>query len=106
VDFLNSMINIQQVSMFLHLAFYAITLTFLLQRQHFLISLFSLEGIILTLVAIIPLSLTISRIPITTVRIILLTFGACEASLGLSLIVIMSRFYGSDIFKSLSTNKC
>jgi hypothetical protein len=24
----------------------------------------------------------------------------------LSLIVIMSRFYGSDIFKSLSTNKC
>ena len=95
-----------QIVLLLHLAFYAITFTFLIQRQHFLISLFSLEGIILTLVAIIPFSLTISNIPVATISIIILTFGACEASLGLSLIVIISRYYGRDLFKSLSTNKC
>lgn len=60
----------------------------------------------LTLVAIIPLSISIVGIPISTISIVLLTFGACEASLGLSLIVIISRFYGSDILKSLSINKC
>jgi len=100
------MTNIQQIILFLHLAFYAITFTFLIQRQHFLISLFSLEGIILTLVAMIPLSLTLYNIPVATISIILLTFGACEARLGLSLIVVISRYYGRDLFKSLSTNKC
>lgn len=104
--FLNSMIYSQQIILFLHLAFYAVTFTFLIQRQHFLMSLFSLEGIILTLVAIIPLTLSLSNMPIATIRIILLTFGACEARLGLSLIVIISRYYGRDIFKSLSINKC
>ena len=95
-----------QIILLLHLAFYAITFTYLIQRHHFLISLFSLEGIILILVAIIPLSLTVTNIPIATISIILLTFGACEARLGLSLIVIMSRYYGRDILKSLTTNKC
>jgi len=106
MDFLNSMINTPQIYLFLHIAFFAITFTFLTQRQHFLISLFSLEGIILILVAIIPLSLTISNMPIITTSIIILTFGACEASLGLRLIVIISRYYGRDILKSLTTNKC
>src|SRR6266516_1391044 len=95
-----------QIILFLHLAFYAITFTFIIQQHHFLMSLFSLEGIMLTLVAIIPLSLTISNMPISTLSIILLTFGACEASLGLSLIVIISRYYGRDILKSLTINKC
>src|ERR671918_297235 len=100
------MTNLQQIPIFLHLAFFAIVFTFLIQRNHFLISLFSLEGIILTLVAIIPISLTASNISISTIRIVLLTFGACEASLGLRLIVIISRYYGNDIFKSLNTNLC
>ena len=100
------MTHTQQITLFLHLAFFSITITFLLQHKHFLISLFSLEGIILTLVAIIPLTLTVSNMPIATISIIILTFGACEARLGLSLIVIMSRYYGRDIFKSLNTNKC
>lgn len=60
----------------------------------------------LSLVAILPLALSMSNIPIPTISIVILTFGACEASLGLRLIVIMSRYYGRDLFKSLSTNKC
>lgn len=106
MDFLNSMISTPQIYLFLHTAFYALIFTFLIQRHHFLISLFSLEGIILILVAMIPLSLSISNIPAITVSIIILTFGACEASLGLRLIVIISRYYGRDILKSLTTNKC
>lgn len=103
---LDSMINIHSTSILLNLAFIALVFTFLIQQHHFLISLFSLEGIILTLVAIVPLSLTLSNIPIATISIVILTFGACEARLGLSLIVIISRYYGRDLFKSLSTNKC
>jgi NADH:ubiquinone oxidoreductase subunit K len=61
---------------------------------------------ILILVSIIPLSLSIINMPISTLSLILLTFGACEASLGLRLIVIISRFYGRDILKSLTINKC
>lgn len=100
------MISIQLINLFIHIAFFAIAITFIIQQQHFLISLFSLEGIILTLVALIPLSLSISNIPIATIRIILLTFGACEARLGLRLIVIISRYYGRDLFKSITLNKC
>lgn len=44
--------------------------------------------------------------PIATIRIIILTFGACEASLGLRLIVLISRYYGRDILKSLNSIKC
>jgi NADH-ubiquinone oxidoreductase chain 4L len=96
----------QQITLILHLAFYAIIFTFIIQRHHFLISLFSLEGMILSLVVLIPLSLSTANIPIAPIRIILLTFGACEARLGLRLLVIISRYYGNDIFKSISTNKC
>lgn len=44
--------------------------------------------------------------PITTISIVILTFGACEARLGLRLIVIISRYYGRDMLKTLTTNKC
>jgi NADH-ubiquinone oxidoreductase chain 4L len=39
-------------------------------------------------------------------RIILLSIGACEARLGLALIVLMSRTYGSDKIQSVTANKC
>jgi len=49
---------------------------------------------------------TINNIIIPQLRIILLTFGACEARLGLRIIVIISRTYGADMLNSLSINKC
>lgn len=94
------------IILFIIISFISITLTFIIQHKHFLISLFSLEGIILTLVALIPISLNSFRISSATISLIILTFGACEARLGLRLIVLISRYYGSDIFKSLSINKC
>lgn len=80
--------------------------TLCIQRQHFLISLLALEATILTLVI-----LSISNVgsEITTdlfYVLIILTFGACEARLGLALLVSITRIFGSDLVKSLAINKC
>lgn len=92
--------------LFMQLSFYTTSIAFLFQRTHLLISLFCLEGIILSLVLYIPSIIYYSNIILPTISIIILTFGACEARLGLSLIVLISRSYGSDIIQSLTTNKC
>lgn len=38
--------------------------------------------------------------------LVIITLAACEARLGLALIVIITRSYGSDTIKLLSINKC
>nr|AOR07200.1 NADH dehydrogenase subunit 4L [Mesenchytraeus antaeus] len=91
---------------FTQLSIYAMILALLMQRSHFLMSLLCLEGIMLSTVLFVPLMMYSSSILLPTISIIMLTFGACEASLGLSLLVKMSRSYGSDMMSSLSTNKC
>nr|YP_001315151.1 NADH dehydrogenase subunit 4L [Perionyx excavatus]ABQ01588.1 NADH dehydrogenase subunit 4L [Perionyx excavatus] len=78
----------------------------LLNQTHFLMTLLSLEGITLSLVLFIPLILMNAQAPNAAMAVILLTFGACEASLGLSLMVTMSRSYGNDMLKSLTSTKC
>jgi len=70
-----------------------------------LITLLYLESIILTLVLLIPSIINISS-PSHQLRLILLSFSACEARLGLSLIVILSRRNGSDLLSLSSINKC
>lgn len=83
------------------------TVAFIIQRSHLLISLLCLEGIILSLVLIIPRILSYRNIyGATMYAVIILTIGACEARLGLSLIVRISRSTGSDLLKSITTNKC
>nr|QXF29940.1 NADH dehydrogenase subunit 4L [Chloeia pocicola] len=74
------------------------------QQKHLLMALLSLEAIIL--------SLTLFTILITFYNneqffsLIILTFGACEASLGLALLVLMLRSTGSDMVNTLTINKC
>jgi NADH-ubiquinone oxidoreductase chain 4L len=75
-------------------------------KNHLLISLLALERFILTLVILIPINIISSNIQSIFIRIVLLSIGACEARLGLALIVIISRTYGSDIINTLSINKC
>lgn len=90
----------------IHVAPAIIVIVLLIQQTHLLISLIALEGVILRLVLIIPPILCINSISLAQVCIIILSLGACEASLGLALLVCAARFTGSDIVKSLSTNKC
>nr|QGZ09941.1 NADH dehydrogenase subunit 4L [Eisenia nordenskioldi nordenskioldi] len=75
-------------------------------QSHFLMTLLSLEGITLSLVLFVPMTLSVMSASNTAISVMLLTFGACEASLGLSLMVLMSRSYGTDMLSSLSMNKC
>src|SRR6218665_4195182 len=75
-------------------------------QAHFLLTLLSLEGIILRLVLFVPLTLSVLSATNTSVSVILLTFGVCEARIGLSLIVLISRSFGTDILNSLTINKC
>lgn len=85
---------------------YAALFTLLLQHTHFLIALLSLEGIMLATVLFVPISINDCGISIQFIRIVILTIGACEARLGLSLIVNISRSHGSDLISTLSLRKC
>nr|BDQ43975.1 NADH dehydrogenase subunit 4L [Pheretima okutamaensis] len=78
----------------------------LFNQTHFLMTLLSLEGITLSMVLFVPLMLMSCSASNTAMAVTLLTFGACEASLGLGLMVSMSRSYGNDMLKSLTTTKC
>lgn len=69
-------------------------------------SLLYLEATILSLVILIPLVTTILSSQSIFIRIMLLSIGACEARLGLAVIVIISRTYGSDLINSLHPYKC
>nr|AMO27004.1 NADH dehydrogenase subunit 4L [Amynthas sp. 3 LZ-2016] len=75
-------------------------------QTHFLMTLLSLEGITLSLVLFVPMMLMNCSTPTTAMTVILLTFSACEASLGLGLMVSMSRSCGNDMLKSLTLTKC
>lgn len=81
-------------------------LNLITNQSHFLMTLLSLEGITLSLVLFVPLSLSVANAPNTSISVVLLTFGACEARVGLSLIVLISRSFGTDILNSLTINKC
>lgn len=81
-------------------------LTLCFQRYHFLISLLALEATILTLVILSLFNVGFENRSNIFYVLVILTFGACEASLGLALLVSITRIFGRDLIKSLSINKC
>lgn len=90
------------------LLFIAILFTlasFLRQRTHLLTALLAIEASILILATIIPISQIIAALPNATILVVILTLAACEARLGLALLVLMVRSYGNDLIRSLSTSK-
>jgi len=100
------MLNLKPMTLILSIIPIIAILALILQQSHLLITLLVLEALALSLVLLLPLALTSSLINLGVLRIILLSFRACEASLGLSLLIIMSRTSGSDLVLSLSMNKC
>nr|QHT64999.1 NADH dehydrogenase subunit 4L [Oxydromus pugettensis] len=77
-------------------------ITVVLQRVHFLMALLALEASILTLML-----LTAALYPAELFSLfIILTFGACEASLGLACLVTLTRTAGSDMFNLLHMTQC
>lgn len=76
------------------------------QRDHLLIRLLILERIILTLAFLLIILSGNFNNEETFIAIILLTFGACEARLGLALLVSIIRNYGTDLIYALTISKC
>ena len=77
----------------------------LINRDHLLLSLLSLEVIILGLLLVLVTSgLVMSSIEIVCL-LVLLTIGACEARLGLACLVLITRSQGNDHLTSLTRSK-
>nr|YP_009773370.1 NADH dehydrogenase subunit 4L [Nierstraszella lineata]QIZ12581.1 NADH dehydrogenase subunit 4L [Nierstraszella lineata] len=74
------------------------------QRKHLLNALLSLEMILLSLfIFLVGLSSSINE---SFVCLVLLSFGACEAAVGLALLVVLVRTHGNDYVYSFSVQKC
>nr|YP_009466947.1 NADH dehydrogenase subunit 4L [Noctilio leporinus]AOS49741.1 NADH dehydrogenase subunit 4L [Noctilio leporinus] len=87
---------------------FLISLTGLLMyRSHMMSALLCLEGMMLSLfvmvsMAILNMGMTLANmIPLT-----MLVFAACEAALGLSLLVMVSNTYGTDYVQNLNLLQC
>lgn len=78
----------------------------LVHRTHVLISLLGLEGAILRIV-LVTARIYGGRVSVGAfICIILLTFGACEARLGLALLVLITRVSGRDQVRGVAIIKC
>nr|ABI54996.1 NADH dehydrogenase subunit 4L [Avahi cleesei] len=89
------------------LAFATAFLGTLIFRSHLMSSLLCLEGMMLSLfilstLIILNMHLTVSF----TMPILLLVFAACEAAIGLALLVMVSNTYGLDYIKNLNLLQC
>lgn len=74
---------------------------FLRQREHFLAALLLLELVAIFLVLAVPIVGVYMGQRSLMMVLVILTIRACEASLGLAVLVYMLRLYGNDIIRSM-----
>nr|YP_010372413.1 NADH dehydrogenase subunit 4L [Mogera hainana]UPA56126.1 NADH dehydrogenase subunit 4L [Mogera hainana] len=89
------------------IAFSISFLGLLMYRSHLMSSLLCLEGMMLSLfisgtIMILNIHFTLASM----IPIILLVFAACEAAIGLSLLVMVSNTYGVDYVQNLNLLQC
>uniref|UniRef100_UPI0030FEA92E NADH dehydrogenase subunit 4L n=1 Tax=Bisbalus citus TaxID=3127178 RepID=UPI0030FEA92E len=79
----------------------------LMYRSHLMSSLLCLEGMMLALFVMATMTILNSHFTLASMMpIILLVFAACEAALGLSLLVMVSNTYGTDYVQNLNLLQC
>nr|UUA63312.1 NADH dehydrogenase subunit 4L [Myotis albescens] len=89
------------------LAFITSLLGLLMYRSHLMSSLLCLEGMMLSLFVLITMTILITHMTLASMMpIIMLVFAACEAALGLSLLVVVSNTYGVDYVQNLNLLQC
>nr|YP_010940435.1 NADH dehydrogenase subunit 4L [Mesechinus dauuricus]ALO63993.1 NADH dehydrogenase subunit 4L [Mesechinus hughi miodon]WIF29454.1 NADH dehydrogenase subunit 4L [Mesechinus hughi miodon]WLR81379.1 NADH dehydrogenase subunit 4L [Mesechinus dauuricus] len=89
------------------LAFMIALIGTLLYRHHLMSSLLCLEGMMLAMYIFLSLiSLNMHFTTMYMVPLIILVFAACEAALGLALLVKMFNYYGNDYVQNLNLLKC
>nr|CVK87356.1 NADH dehydrogenase subunit 4L [Placobdella parasitica] len=81
-------------------------LNLMLYKNHFLHLLLCLEIITLSMLMFLSMNFLLMNIPLPLVSVVMLTLGACEASLGLTLLVLMVRLFGNDYMSNISMSKC
>nr|AGK43585.1 NADH dehydrogenase subunit 4L [Aotus azarai infulatus] len=89
------------------LAYFMSLLGLLIYRSHLMSSLLCLEGMMLSL--FIMTTLTTLNMHLTLMYmmpIVLLVFAACEAAVGLALLVLISNLYGLDYVQNLNLLQC
>nr|ACR00056.1 NADH dehydrogenase subunit 4L [Auchenoplax crinita] len=94
------------VEVLLMVMFFSTIFTVVYQRRHLLMVLLSLESVMLVLILFFLWQLSKPCYTDSFVFIIILTLGAIEASLGLSLLVTMTRKAGSDLAAIMTGSKC
>nr|WAR50994.1 NADH dehydrogenase subunit 4L [Crocidura suaveolens gueldenstaedtii] len=89
------------------LAFSISMLGLLMYRAHLMSSLLCLEGMMLSLFTLGAMTILITHFTLANMLpIILLVFAACEAAVGLSLLVMVSNSYGADFVQNLNLLQC
>nr|YP_009689216.1 NADH dehydrogenase subunit 4L [Geoemyda spengleri]QEL51226.1 NADH dehydrogenase subunit 4L [Geoemyda spengleri] len=88
-------------------AFTFSTLGFLLHQSYLIPTLLCLEGMMLSLFMTLSLwSIQLETSSSMLVPMLMLSFSACEAGMGLSLLVASSRTHGSSHLQNLNLLQC
>nr|QHD19582.1 NADH dehydrogenase subunit 4L [Semnopithecus hypoleucos] len=89
------------------LSFIISLLGMLIYRSHLMSSLLCLEGMMLSLFIMSTLMALNMHFPLANiVPVALLVFAACEAAVGLALLISISNTYGLDHIHNLSLLQC
>nr|YP_009164131.1 NADH dehydrogenase subunit 4L [Alouatta seniculus]YP_010410059.1 NADH dehydrogenase subunit 4L [Alouatta juara]URH15750.1 NADH dehydrogenase subunit 4L [Alouatta seniculus puruensis]ADU77998.1 NADH dehydrogenase subunit 4L [Alouatta seniculus]URH15334.1 NADH dehydrogenase subunit 4L [Alouatta seniculus]URH15438.1 NADH dehydrogenase subunit 4L [Alouatta seniculus]URH15568.1 NADH dehydrogenase subunit 4L [Alouatta seniculus] len=89
------------------LAYFMSLLGLLIYRSHLMSSLLCLEGMMLSLFIMAALTtLNMHFMLMYMMPITLLVFAACEAAVGLALLVLISNLYGLDYVQNLNLLQC
>nr|YP_010409669.1 NADH dehydrogenase subunit 4L [Saguinus inustus]URH14411.1 NADH dehydrogenase subunit 4L [Saguinus inustus] len=89
------------------MSYFMSLLGLLMYRSHLMSSLLCLEGMMLSLFIMITLTtLNMHLMLMYMLPIILLVFAACEAAVGLALLVLISNTYGLDYVQNLNLLQC
>nr|ALO77067.1 NADH deshydrogenase subunit 4L [Priacma serrata] len=95
---------IKFVSFFLYVIYFLGLLSFSINRSHLLLSLLSLEFIVLSLFVIIYMYMIVNFE--FYFNIVFLSFAVCEGVIGLSVLISLIRTHGNDYFQSFSILVC
>nr|YP_009161653.1 NADH dehydrogenase subunit 4L [Meriones meridianus]AKS10923.1 NADH dehydrogenase subunit 4L [Meriones meridianus] len=89
------------------LAFFLALLGTLMFRSHLMSTLLCMEGMMLSLFIMISVLILNSSSMISfSTPIVILVFAACEAAVGLALLVKISSTYGTDHVQNLNLLQC
>nr|YP_009911391.1 NADH dehydrogenase subunit 4L [Echinosciurus yucatanensis]QLD21847.1 NADH dehydrogenase subunit 4L [Echinosciurus yucatanensis] len=95
------------VTLNLFLAYLMSLLGMFIYRSHLMSSLLCLEGMMLSMFIMITLATLNTHFMLSfALPVILLVFAACEAAVGLALLVMVSNTYGMDYVQNLNILQC